>query len=166
MTPSAPESETSKAWVMVGVQALLFLLVAVSALLPALGPALPTPLPVALALVLLGAAGVVASGRDLGEALTPLPIPNGKGMAAKGLYRWARHPMYSSLVMICLGVAVGAGTLQTYAAVVLLAVFFAIKARTEEKYLLSVYDGYLAYAAATGRFVPMLGRLSTRGGAP
>jgi protein-S-isoprenylcysteine O-methyltransferase Ste14 len=41
----------------------------------------------------------------------------------------------------------------------LLAVFFAVKARMEEKYLLRTYAGYAEYAARVGRFLPGLGRL-------
>ena len=139
------------------VQGLLFLAVAVLALLP--GPTLFTSLYLGLALVVLGGAGVIWSGRDLGRALTPNPVPNGEGLVARGLYRVARHPMYSCLVLICLGVAVGSGALWCYVAVVALAVFFGVKARFEERYLLGAYPGYAAYAAATGRFVPVVGRL-------
>jgi protein-S-isoprenylcysteine O-methyltransferase Ste14 len=155
------DKQTLRAWALVGVQGVLFAMVVIAALAPALGPALWAPLPLALALIVAGSIGVIASARDLGSALTPLPIPNGKGMAAKGLYHWARHPMYSSLVVICLGVAVGAGKVQTYVVVVLLAAFFMLKARTEERYLLTAYEGYPHYAAVTGRFVPGIGRLKT-----
>ena len=166
MTSAAEHKQTMRAWLLVGVQGVLFALVAVAALLPAMGPTLWAPLALALALIVAGAIGVISSARDLGSALTPLPIPNGKGLAVAGLYRWARHPMYSSLLLICLGVAVGAGKAQTYVAVVLLAVFFAFKARAEEGYLLTAYPGYVEYAAVTGRFVPGVGRLRRSGDTP
>ena len=109
-------------------------------------------------MVVLGGAGVIWTGRDLGRALTPNPVPNGEGLVARGLYRVARHPMYSCLVLICLGVAVGSGALWCYFAVVALAVFFGVKARFEERYLLGAYPGYAEYAARTGKFVPGVGR--------
>ena len=143
---------------MVGVQALLFLAVAVTAFLQGVGPALFGSLWVGLGLVLVGSAGVIASGRDLGGSLTPSPVPNEAGLAAGGVYRFARHPMYTALVVICLGVAVGSGALLCYLAVVALAVFFAFKARMEERYLRRVYPGYDEYASRTGRFVPGVGR--------
>lgn len=142
---------------LVVVQGLLFLSVAVLALLP--GPTLWENLVVGLALVVVGGVGVIWTGRDLGRALTPMPVPNGEGLVARGLYRVARHPMYSCLVLICLGVAVGSGALWCYVAVAVLAVFFAGKARFEERHLLRVYEGYAEYAARTGRFVPRVGRL-------
>lgn len=152
--------DETRAWIMVAIQALLFALVAVAALTPPLGGRhLWSSLAAGLSLVILGAAGVVISGRDLGRALTPLPIPNGEGLAARGLYRWARHPMYSSLIVICVGIAVASGTPQSWIAAAALAGFFAVKARMEERYLVGTYAGYAGYAARVGRFVPGLGRL-------
>ena len=143
--------------IFVAVQGLLFLAVAVLALVP--GPTLFSSLVLGLALVVLGGVGVIWTGRDLGRALTPNPVPNGEGLVARGLYRVARHPMYSCLVLICLGVAVGSGALWCFVAVLALAVFFGVKARFEERYLLGAYPGYAEYAARTGRFVPIVGRL-------
>jgi protein-S-isoprenylcysteine O-methyltransferase Ste14 len=145
---------------MVAVQAALFVLVAVAALTPPWGGARwSSSLALGLVLVVAGSIGVGFAGRDLGRALTPLPIPNGQGLVARGLYRWARHPMYSSLVVICAGVAVASGNPQSWFAVAALGVFFAIKARMEERYLLRTYAGYAEYAGRVGRFMPGLGRL-------
>jgi protein-S-isoprenylcysteine O-methyltransferase Ste14 len=145
---------------MVGIQAALFLLVVLAALTPPLGGVRWwSSLGLGLALVVLGAVGVGLAGRDLGRALTPLPIPNGEGLVARGLYRWARHPMYTSLVVICAGVAMGSGTAQSWLATALLAMFFMVKARMEERYLVTAYPGYRDYGARVGRFVPVVGRL-------
>ncbi|WP_159450108.1 isoprenylcysteine carboxylmethyltransferase family protein [Demequina sp. NBRC 110056] len=151
------ERRQVRAWGMVGVQGLLFLAVAVTALLDA-EPHWWSSLPVSIALVLIGAAGVLGSGRNLGASLTPSPVPNRAGLAASGLYRWVRHPMYSALILICLGVAVGSGSAWCYATIVVLSVFFDVKGRTEERYLVEAYDGYAEYAARTGKFIPGLGR--------
>ena len=145
-------------WGMVAVQGLLFAAVAVTAIWPAWGPTLWSSLWVALALVLVGSAGVIWSARDLGAALTPSPVPNQTGLVARGLYRWARHPMYTALVVICLGVAVGSGKVLSFVAVLALAVFFEVKTRVEEQHLVAAYDGYADYAALTGKFVPGVGR--------
>lgn len=141
----------------VSVQGVLFLAVGVTAWLP--GPTLFVSFVLGLTFVVLGVAGVLWCARSLGRALTPLPSPNGAGLVVRGLYRVVRHPMYSSLVVLCLGVAVAAGGVWCYAAVLVLAVFFAAKARYEERFLLGAYAGYAAYAARVGRFVPFVGRL-------
>ena len=145
-------------WGMVALQGMLFAAVAAFAVLPPWGPMLWHSLWVALALVLVGSVGVVWSAKDLGAALTPSPVPNRQGLVARGLYRWARHPMYTALVMICLGVSVGSGKWLSYLAVVALAVFFEVKTRVEEQHLVVAYEGYSEYAARTGKFVPRVGR--------
>ena len=140
----------------VAVQGVLFAVVAVTALVP--GPTLFASLVLGLTLVVVGAAGVLWTGRLLGSSLTPLPEPNGSGLVARGPYRLVRHPMYTALVLICLGVAVGSGALWCYVSVLVLAVFFELKTRYEERYLVGMYPGYAEYAAATGKFVPGVGR--------
>ena len=145
-------------WGMVALQGLLFAAVAGFALLPAWGPALWSSLWAALVLVLVGSVGVIWSARDLGSALTPSPVPNQAGLVARGLFHWVRHPMYTALIVICLGVAVGSGKWLSLAAVVALAVFFEVKTRVEERYLVVAYEGYAEYAARTGKFVPGIGR--------
>ena len=147
----------TRGWLLVAAQGLMFGLVAVTAFLP--GPTLFVSLFLGLALVVAGAVVVLVTRASLGRSLTPLPQPNGAGMVSGGLYRWVRHPMYAGLVVICLGVAVGTGGLWCYVAVVLLAAFFAFKAREEERFLVGAYEGYAAYGAQVGRFVPGVGRL-------
>lgn len=143
-------------WGLVAVQGLLFATVAVTALLP--GPLLWRSLWTGLALVILGSVGVIWSAKDLGRALTPSPVPNHQGLVARGLYRHARHPMYTALVVICLGVAVGSGTWWCYISVALLAAFLEYKTRVEERYLLSEYEGYAEYSTRTGKFFPGVGQ--------
>ncbi|MDN4473503.1 1-acyl-sn-glycerol-3-phosphate acyltransferase [Demequina zhanjiangensis] len=143
-------------WALVGVQALLFL--GVGFWPPQWSPDVPGAPLWGLAVVLVGAVGLAVSGFHLGRALTPLPTPNGTGLVAKGLYRWARHPLYTAVVMICAGVAVARGEVVVWGFVVLLALFFEFKTRLEESYLLRTYDGYADYAARTGKFLPWLGR--------
>jgi len=143
---------------MVALQGFLFLLVVVAALIPPIGPAIWDSLTLSIVLILLGAAGMVWSGRDLGTSLTPLPVPNGKGLAAHGIYGYARHPMYTAILLICLGVAVGAGNIQVYVVVAALLVFFEVKTRFEERYLVHAYGGYAEYASRTGKFLPGLGK--------
>lgn len=145
-------------WVLVGIQAVLFAAVVAGALLEGVGPALPTSLWTGLVLVAAGAFGLVAAGRYLGAALTPNPVPNGAGLVAHGPYRLARHPIYTSVLVTCLGVAVAAGTLLSYVAVAMLAAFFEVKSRLEERWLVETYEGYAAYSSRTGKYLPGIGR--------
>lgn len=143
-------------WALVGAQALLFL--GIGFWPPSWSPdTASAPLP-GLAVVLLGSVGLVLSGYHLGRALTPLPTPNGTGLVARGLYRWMRHPVYTAVVVICMGVAIARGEVIVWGLVAVLAVFFESKTRLEERYLLAEYEGYAEYASRTGKFVPWLGR--------
>ncbi len=146
-------------WLLVSVQVVLFLAVA---LWPSSwGPAVSAAREVGGALFLLGGIGGVASALFLGRALTPVPQPNGAGLTARGVYRWVRHPMYSSILVLCVGVAAARGSVVVWALVASLAVFFEAKTRLEEKYLIEAYDGYGAYASRTGKFFPGVGRRSS-----
>lgn len=143
-------------WLLVAIQVALFLAVAFWP--SSWGPAVPAAREFGGALLLLGAIGGVASAVFLGRALTPIPQPNGAGLSARGIYRWIRHPMYTSILVLCVGVAASRGAVVVWALVVTLAVFFEVKTRFEEAFLVEAYDGYASYAATTGKFVPGVGR--------
>ncbi len=119
---------------------------------------MPAAREVGAALILLSAVGAAASALHLGRALTPLPHPNGTGMTARGVYRWVRHPMYTSVLVGCAGVATARGSLAVWVVTGILAAFFDAKTRLEEGLLVSTYDGYSSYAARTGKFIPGVGR--------
>jgi protein-S-isoprenylcysteine O-methyltransferase Ste14 len=145
-------------WGLVALQGLLFVCVLVGALATGVGPRLPASLWGGIGVVAVGVIVLLWAARNLGSGLTPLPLPNGAGLTAHGAYRWARHPIYTGVILACLGVAIGAGTVLAYAATLAVAVFFEAKTRLEERWLVGAYDGYAAYAARTGKFVPGIGR--------
>jgi protein-S-isoprenylcysteine O-methyltransferase Ste14 len=104
-----------------------------------------------------GALGVWAAAH-LGRGLTPSPLPNGATqLVTKGPYRLVRHPMYSAVMLLSLGIAVKAGSLPVWAAVVGLGLLFMVKARWEESHLIGAFPGYVDYIASTPRFVPGIG---------
>ncbi len=151
-----PDSSLVFGWLLVAVQVALFLAVA---LWPSSwGPAAPAAREFGGALFVLGGIGGVAAAVFLGRALTPIPQPNGAGLSARGVYRWVRHPMYSSILVLCVGVAAARGAVVVWGLVAALAVFFEVKTRFEETYLIEEYDGYASYAASTGKFLPGIGR--------
>ncbi len=138
---------------MVGVQGVLFLAVALTAFLP--GPAVFGSWWAGSMLIIFGSLGVFWGAKDLGRALTPMPIPNGEGLASGGIYTHIRHPMYGAVLTGAFGLAVGSGKLWTYALAVVLAVFFEVKTRMEESFLREAYPGYAEYAARTAKYVPL-----------
>ncbi len=143
-------------WGLVAIQGVLLLAIVVVP--SSLGPSVPTSRLLGGVLFVVGSAGIVAAAWYLGRALTPVPEPNGAGMSARGLYAWVRHPMYTSVVIASLGVAVARGAVAAWFLVAALALFFELKTRREERFLTIAYSGYDSYASQTGKFAPLLGK--------
>lgn len=145
-------------WLFVAVQALLL---AALVLLPG-GTDWPTPTAVEVAglvLVLAGVVWMVVAARRLGPALTPTPVPSEQGvLTTSGLYGLVRHPIYTGVLAVVIGIVVRSGSLTTLALGLATVGFFVVKARWEEARLAERYPDYPAYAARTPRFVPRLRR--------
>lgn len=114
------------------------------------------------AIVLVVAGGVIAllGARGLGAALTATPVPKeGSQLVTTGIYSLVRHPIYTGLLVVGLGlVLLGSSVLHIVLWFALLALL-AVKSRWEERMLAATHSDYAAYAAATGRFVPGIGRI-------
>ena len=147
------------AWTLVAIQfALLVLLMAIPAgELYSVGPGLTVA-----TMVLVGVGIVVGmiAGARLGGSLTPSPIPRASGqLATSGVYRLVRHPIYSALVLIGLGLAIRGASLWHGLVLAGLVVLLQLKARAEEAMLLKKFQDYASYAARVGRFFPGVGMI-------
>jgi len=91
----------------------------------------------------------------LGAALTPTPVPTERGtLITGGLYTFVRHPIYTGVLIIVVGLVIRSGSLLTLLVGVATVWFFNAKAAWEEARLAERYPDYPAYAAVTPRFVP------------
>ena len=109
--------------------------------------------------LLVGLAIIAVAALGLGRSLTPTPVPVGYGsLTTNGLYRLVRHPIYTGVLTIVAALAVRSGSWLSLAVAVVTVVFFNQKAAWEEARLSERYAQYPAYAAATPRFVPRIGR--------
>jgi protein-S-isoprenylcysteine O-methyltransferase Ste14 len=142
---------------------LAFLVARFSLLGPASVGVWAAPRGLALAGLLLCAAGVLVvaiAQRQMGESFR-IGIDDAKtALVSRGLFRRVRNPIYSGLLALLFGVALvipcSASVLLGSAA----AAAIAIHTRLEERHLLELHgDAYRAYAASVGRFVPGVGRL-------
>ncbi len=102
-----------------------------------------------------GAALIIRGLLDLGGNLTPMPRPlEGASLVQSGAYALVRHPLYGGLTIG----AFGWGLLMVSPAALLLAaslgVFFDLKARREEAWLVECYADYSAYIGRTRRLIP------------
>lgn len=103
----------------------------------------------------LGGIGIIVSAVSIRSSLTPVPLPKERGkLSIDGLYRFVRHPMYTSVLILALGIAILGGSVIKYGLVACLVLLFHYKASYEEKYLSQKYPGYEAYAENTPRFIP------------
>ncbi len=154
-SPQAARSQAVVAWTFVGVQALLLAGIVVA----------PRDDSWQLSqFVRVGGTGLVAVGvgvglwaaARLGRGLTPSPLPNGAiSLVSRGPYRWVRHPMYTAVMLLAVGVATRSGSWLVVAQTVALIVLFNVKARWEERRLVETFPEYTSYQATTPRFLPM-----------
>ena len=92
---------------------------------------------------------------NLDKSLTAFPTPkNGSSLITTGLYKFARHPIYSGILFTVFGYSVFSDSIFRFCISILLLVLFLIKTNYEEKKLLSKYKEYQEYRNKVGRFLP------------
>ena len=120
-----------------------------------------TPVISLIGLALMGIAGLLllVSFAALGNSLTASPLPKQRGqLVTTGLYAHVRHPIYSALLLLSLGVVLDAGWWPQLVVALMLLLLLRIKAQFEETLLRRAYPKYAAYAAKTPMFFPRLGK--------
>ena len=120
-----------------------------------------TPFVSLLGLSLMAIAGLLLliSFAALGNSLTASPLPKQRGaLVTTGLYAYVRHPIYSALLLLSLGVVLDAGWWPQLVIALMLFLLLRIKAQFEESLLRKTYPRYAAYAAKTPMFFPRLGK--------
>jgi protein-S-isoprenylcysteine O-methyltransferase Ste14 len=133
--------------------------VALAGLVDPSAPASPPVIASTVGFVLMGA-GALLLGRgllDLGSNLTPVPHPRDDArLVDSGVYAHARHPIYGGLIVTAFGWGLAMVSPLTLILAVVLALFFWLKSRREEAWLVERYERYPEYMERTKRFVPYL----------
>lgn len=110
--------------------------------------------------VALGAGGALLAGAGLAalrESLTALPHPkDGARLIDDGPYALVRHPIYGGLILLAVAWGLFAASPAALAVAAVLLLFFSLKSRREEAWLVTRYPGYEAYRARTRRIIPWL----------
>jgi protein-S-isoprenylcysteine O-methyltransferase Ste14 len=111
---------------------------------------------------LFGLVVMVWAGAVLGRSLTAHPMPNSRAeLRTTGPYSLARHPIYTGLIAIAVGTAIGAASLPHIVAATALVGLLSYKARFEETLLIERFGSdYREYGRQAGRFLPWFGRYS------
>jgi protein-S-isoprenylcysteine O-methyltransferase Ste14 len=142
-------------WGLVAVQGLLI----VGILATPVGdawPLRPAAANFATALTWLGLALVVWAILVFGRGVTPSPMPSRKAqLQTRGPYRWIRHPMYTGVIVLMAGSAMGRQNWIAAALWVVLVVFFLTKLGWEERRLVENYPGYVSYRKAVPALIPI-----------
>lgn len=128
-----------------------------------LGPGVPDALAILAyagggGLIALGLLLLIAGAAGLGSSLTPFPAPRPEGqLVTAGVYRRVRHPMYGGGILVALGWSILTGSAAGLILTIVLALYFELKSRREERWLLDRYGGYAEYRRGTPRkFVPFV----------
>ncbi len=100
----------------------------------------------------------VVSARVLGSALIPLPQPApGASMVEDGTYRWVRHPIYSGISLMFIGLSLAFSSALAALLSLGLFGFYWAKAGYEERLLRITYPEYSAYLRRVPkRMIPFL----------
>jgi protein-S-isoprenylcysteine O-methyltransferase Ste14 len=94
---------------------------------------------------------------QLNKNLTAFPTPKEKAILyTGGLYHFVRHPIYTGVIVIFLGLTLWWLSVYKLLITTLLAILFYFKSAYEEKQLRIKFEGYNAYTKATGRFLPRI----------
>lgn len=110
-----------------------------------------------LAVMIAGVVLRVAAGRALGPWWSlRAQIKEGQTLVTTGPYRWARHPSYLAMLLVCVGIPIAFGSI--WAAVVMaVGIWPALihRVAVEERLLTAHFgDEYRAYAQRTARLIP------------
>ncbi len=93
--------------------------------------------------------------RRLGRAIQVDPAPRPEAtLVTTGVYRWFRHPIYTAIVIVVLGLFLRQASLAVGIATCLVITFLIVKVRFEEKLLMARYPGYSEYKKRSWGLIP------------
>ncbi|MCA1903908.1 MAG: isoprenylcysteine carboxylmethyltransferase family protein [Cyanobacteria bacterium KgW148] len=91
----------------------------------------------------------------LGDNLTPLPHPKDESsLVTVGVYRFVRHPIYSSVIFLTLAYATWQMSISHTIGVFIFLLFFDQKARQEEQWLTTKFPEYEEYKRSVKKILP------------
>ncbi len=147
-----PQPPTGPATALVTGQMLLIAGVAIAIMLSGDMPGLTLQAVLGSLLAVSGLALGTISGRRLGPALTPSPIPTADAtLVESGPYGLVRHPIYGGLVMFSVGSSIVFSSLPALVISLVLAVYLWFKSAYEERQLRLRFAGYRAYMSRVPR---------------
>ena len=97
-------------------------------------------------LIIISSIFILIAIKDLGRNLSPFPKPKANSkLVTKGIYRFMRHPMYYSLIIISFGVFLTKLSIYHLCLTITLALLIKFKIILEEQYLKNKFKNYFLY---------------------
>ena len=97
-------------------------------------------------IIMIGLIFILVAIKDLGNNLSPFPRPKtNSNLVTTGIYRFTRHPMYYSLIIISFGVFLTKLSFYYLFLTVILALLIKFKIFLEEQYLKNKFKNYFLY---------------------
>ena len=104
---------------------------------------------------ILGTVIALIAAINLGKNLTPLPRPKENAeLIQRGLYRFVRHPIYFGVIVLSLGWGLIQQSALVWLYVLIIAIFFDIKSRKEEQWLVERFSAYVGYQGRVRKLIP------------
>jgi len=98
---------------------------------------------------------VIAGILSLGPNRTPFPRPVPQGrLVTHGLYGIVRHPIYAAIIAGALGFGLLTGHWLRISLAGVLFLFFDLKSRREERWLVQAYPEYAEYRRRVKKLIP------------
>ena len=100
-------------------------------------------------IIIIASFSMLVAIKDLGHNLSPLPRPiTNSNLVTSGIYRFIRHPMYYSLIIISFGFFLTKLSSYYLCLTISLALLIKIKIILEEQYLKNKFKNYIFYKNA------------------
>ena len=114
-------------------------------------------------LISLGIILFIFSVKSLGSSISPLPEPKKDvKLIRTGSYKFLRHPLYSSLILISIGITFYKASLLHFLLLISLSILVKYKAKREEFKLRKIHPEYEEYMKYTIAIIPFFGFLDWR----
>jgi len=97
-------------------------------------------------IIIIASVFILIAIKDLGRNLSPFPNPKANSnLITTGIYRFVRHPMYYSLIIISFGVFLTKLSIYYLCLTISLALLIKCKIILEEQYLKNKFKNYFLY---------------------
>jgi protein-S-isoprenylcysteine O-methyltransferase Ste14 len=106
---------------------------------------------------ILGTIIALIAAINLGKNLTPLPKPKDNAeLVQAGLYGWVRHPIYFGVIVLSFGWGLIQQSTLVWLYVLIITIFFDIKSRKEEQWLVERFSAYPDYQGRVRKLIPWI----------